>query len=135
MRIFFIADVVGRPGRRLIGQFLPTLVHEREIDFVIANGENAAGGRGLTPGVAKELFKAGIHVLTSGNHIWRNRDVLQIIDEDERILRPANYPANAPVPGRGLGVFDVPGIASSPGSIVWGIPRPSHPFLSRPATP
>jgi metallophosphoesterase (TIGR00282 family) len=117
MRIFFIADVVGRPGRRLIGQFLPTFVQEREIDFVIANGENAAGGRGLTPGIAKELFKTGIDVLTSGNHIWRNRDILKIIDEDERILRPANYPADAPIPGRGFGVFDVPAIAGRIGVV------------------
>jgi 2',3'-cyclic-nucleotide 2'-phosphodiesterase len=117
MRILFIADVVGRPGRRLVGQLLPAFIQERDIDFVIANGENAAGGRGLTPKVAKELFKAGVDVLTSGNHIWRNRDVLKIIDEDARILRPANYPDDDLVPGRGFGVFDVPGIAARIGVV------------------
>ena len=109
IRILFIGDVVGRVGRRLVAEHLPNLRFERQVDFTIANAENAAGGRGLTPSVADELFRAGVHVLTSGNHIWRNKEVLKIIDEDPRVLRPANYPDDERVPGRGWGVYEVEG--------------------------
>ena len=109
MKVLFIGDIVGSPGRDAVGQLLPDLVRAREIEFVIANAENAAGGKGLTPGVAQELFTAGVHVLTNGNHVWQNKDVLNIIDRDERVLRPANFPQGAGVPGHGTGVYPVAG--------------------------
>ncbi len=105
LRILFIGDIVGRPGRKLVKEILPGLKKEREIDFVIANAENAAGGRGLTPAVANELFKAGCDVLTGGNHTWGNRDIFKIIDDETRILRPANYPEAQSIPGRGYGIY------------------------------
>jgi hypothetical protein len=94
-----IGDVVGRIGRRVISNLLPHLKDKQNIDFVIANAENAAGGFGLTDKVAKELFGYGIDVLTSGNHIWNKKEVYQLLEEEERILRPLNYPIG--VPGRG----------------------------------
>jgi hypothetical protein len=109
VRILFIGDIIGNPGRRAVRELLPDLVRARQIEFVIANAENAAGGKGLTPEVAEELFNLGIHVLTNGNHVWKNKEILKIIDRDPRVLRPANFPENAGVPGRGSGVFTVSG--------------------------
>lgn len=103
MNILFIGDIVGSPGREAVEKLLPGLKKEFNLDFVIANAENAAGGSGITPGVAKELFNLGIDVLTSGDHIWKKREIFQIINEDERILRPLNFPSG--VPGRGWQVF------------------------------
>lgn len=94
-----IGDLVGRPGRKAISQFLPTLRQEYSLDLVIANGENAAGGIGLTPGTAKELLGLGIDVLTSGNHIWAQKEIIPLLDSELPILRPLNYPPG--VPGRG----------------------------------
>lgn len=108
MRILFVGDIIGNPGRRIVRRHLPDLIRTESIDFVIANSENAAGGKGLTPGVADELFGVGINVLTNGNHVWQNKDVLKIIDTERRLLRPANYPSGVGVPGRGSGVFEVP---------------------------
>ncbi|MDI6773044.1 MAG: TIGR00282 family metallophosphoesterase [bacterium] len=102
MRILFVGDVTGKPGRRLIAEHLPALRRSRDLDVVIANGENAAGGRGLTAGVSKELFAAGVDVITAGNHVWNNREAYELLDADPRILRPANYPPG--VPGRGAAV-------------------------------
>ena len=99
MRILFIGDVVGRVGRRAVAEHLPGLLEEYAVDFTVANGENAAGGVGLTPRTAEELFGSGIDVLTSGNHIWDKRDAFDLLNEDSRIVRPANYPQGAP--GRG----------------------------------
>lgn len=109
MRIFFIGDIVGRPGRRLVRDLLPKFRFEKEIDFVVANGENAAGGNGMTQSVVKELFDAGVHVLTGGNHTWKNRDILKFIDDEHRIVRPANYPQEADIPGRGFETYEIPG--------------------------
>ena len=117
IKIFFIGDVIGRPGRRLVGNLLPSFRRNRHVHFVIANGENAAGGKGLTRVVAEELFDNGIDVLTGGNHIWHNRDVLQIIDKEPRLLRPANYPPIPQVPGRGSGIYMVPGMGQKIGVI------------------
>lgn len=94
---------MGSPGRRAIGDLLPGLVKEYSLDFVIANAENAAGGSGITHRVAQELFSAGVDVLTSGDHIWKKREIFEIINQEERILRPLNFPSN--VPGRGAEVF------------------------------
>ena len=103
MNILFIGDIVGRPGRRVVEKLLPEIVAEKEIDFVIANAENSAGGMGVTPEVVEELLALGIDVLTTGNHVWKNRQSYAIIESEERLLRPANYPAAAP--GRGSGVY------------------------------
>jgi len=103
MNILFIGDIVGSPGREIIKNLLPKLKEEYKLDFVIANAENAAGGSGITPKVAQELFDYGVSVLTSGDHIWKKREIFQIIESDTRILRPLNLPPGAP--GRGLGVF------------------------------
>lgn len=97
--ILFSGDIVGNPGRKAIRELLPVLRQRHAVDCVIANGENAAGGSGLTPDVVAELIGCGVQVLTSGDHIWRNKAVYEIISREERLLRPANYPAGAP--GRG----------------------------------
>jgi metallophosphoesterase (TIGR00282 family) len=102
MNILFIGDIVGRPGRDAVRKLLPQLKEERSLDFVIANAENAAGGSGITASVAQELFDAGIDVLTSGDHIWKKREIFEIINQENRILRPANFPIGAPGYGWGL---------------------------------
>ena len=108
MRVLFIGDVTGKPGRRIVAARLGPLRREHRIDVVIANGENAAGGMGLTADVAAELFAAGVDVLTGGNHVWKNRDAYELLDSDPRVLRPANYPAGAP--GRGAAVLRTGGL-------------------------
>jgi metallophosphoesterase (TIGR00282 family) len=100
MRVLFIGDVVGRPGRRGLAAILPELRSELAIDVVIANGENAANGRGLTLRTAKEMFKAGVDIISSGNHIWDQREIIEELDGERPILRPANYPSGTP--GRGI---------------------------------
>jgi 2',3'-cyclic-nucleotide 2'-phosphodiesterase len=101
-RILFIGDVFGQPGRRILKQTLPDLVEEYSPDLVLANGENAAGGFGITPALVEELLAMGIAVLTSGNHIWDKKEILPYLADhaDGRLLRPANYPG--PSPGHGL---------------------------------
>ena len=96
---------MGRPGREAVQRFLPAVREEYGIDFAIANGENAAGGKGVTDKVAAELFGYGINVLTGGNHSWQNREGFKVIQEEARILRPANFPQGQDVPGRGAAVF------------------------------
>ena len=108
MKVLFIGDVIGSPGRDAVHRLLPGLVQSQGIEFVIANAENAAGGKGLTPGVARELFAMGVHVLTNGNHVWQNREILEILGRDERVLRPANFPQGVGVPGQGSGVYALP---------------------------
>lgn len=103
MKILFIGDVVGKPGREAIRLLLPQLTREFGIDFVIANAENASGGSGITRKVSLELYEAGVHVLTSGDHIWKKKEILEFINDDPRIMRPANYPDAAP--GRGYAIF------------------------------
>jgi len=105
MRVLFIGDVVGKPGRRAVELLLKRIVKDERIDFVIANGENAAGGMGITPTIALEMFKMGVHVLTSGNHVWAKKEVIPFLEEEPRLLRPANYPSQ--VPGRGVGTFEL----------------------------
>ncbi len=94
-----LGDVIGRPGRRAVHALLPGLRQEYGIELVIANGENAAGGLGLTRETAEELFKSGVDVITSGNHIWAQREIMTALDSDLAILRPLNYPPG--VPGHG----------------------------------
>ena len=95
-----VGDVVGRPGRRAVAALLPGLRQELGVDLTIANGENAAAGRGLTLPTARELFDAGVDIITSGNHIWDQREIIPSLDEDAPILRPQNYPPGTP--GRGI---------------------------------
>lgn len=98
MKILLIADVIGKPGREVVKNLLPRIIEEENIQFVIANCENAAGGFGLTPNISREMFSLGVDVITMGNHVWARKEILEII-EKENILRPANFPAE--VPGKG----------------------------------
>lgn len=100
MRLLFIGDIFASPGRRIVANHLQRLVSEENIDLTIANGENAAGGFGITPAIAQELFSLGIEVITTGNHVWDKREVYEFFEREPRLLRPANYPD--PLPGRGL---------------------------------
>ena len=94
-----IGDVIGKPGRRAVKELLPVLQYEYGVDLAIANGENIAGGLGITPSTAQELFDFGVDVITTGNHVWRHKEIIPCLDGDFAILRPLNYPpAN---PGRG----------------------------------
>lgn len=103
MKVLLIGDITGSPGRKIIKQELKGLLKEQGIDFTIANAENAAGGSGITPEVAQELFSCGIDVLTSGDHIWKRKEIIELISRDNKVLRPANYPDN--IPGSGWGVY------------------------------
>jgi metallophosphoesterase (TIGR00282 family) len=107
MRILFIGDIFGRPGRTIVKERLPELVRDNAVDLVIANGENSAGGFGITPVLAEELFELDIDVITTGNHVWDKREILDFFEEGKngnsparRVLRPANYPPD--MPGAGL---------------------------------
>ncbi len=99
MRILFIGDVVGRPGRQAVREYLRRIKSDQSYDLVIANGENAAGGIGLTPQVANELLDAGVNVLTTGNHVWARRELSDHLQQDDRVLRPLNFPEGAPGAG------------------------------------
>jgi len=102
MRILFIGDIVGKPGRDVVAQELPRLIERLSLDFVVGNGENAAGGFGLTRATANELFGAGIDCLTTGNHWADQKEILSFIGDEDRILRPKNYPAGTPGKGANL---------------------------------
>jgi len=104
LRVLFIGDIFGKPGRRALRERLQALVQQQRIDFCVANVENAAGGFGLTPQIADELLATDIDVLTSGNHIWDKRAILPYLAQQPRLLRPHNYPAAAP--GTGLFIGD-----------------------------
>jgi len=103
MRVLLIGDIVGLPGCRAVTELLPGIISDYKIDSVIANAENAAGGFGLTRTLAEELFACGVHLLTSGNHIWDKRNIVKYIDQNIRLLRPANFPDGTP--GRGSGII------------------------------
>ena len=92
MNLLFIGDIFGSPGRRIVADHLQDIVGTNAIDLVIANAENAAGGFGLTPSIAQDLFALGIDVLTSGNHVWDKKELFDYLDRQPRLLRPANYP-------------------------------------------
>ena len=100
MKILFVGDVVGKPGRRIVRERLHQIADQNEIDLAIVNCENAAAGYGITAKLAEELFDAGAHVLTSGNHVWDRKEILDYLPTNPRLLRPANYPD--PLPGGGL---------------------------------
>ena len=104
LRVLMIGDVIGKPGRLALERVLPSLRDDRGIDLVTANGENLAGGMGLTVATAAALLDSGVDVITSGNHIWDKREIIPELDREERILRPLNYGTRG-VPGRGWGIF------------------------------
>lgn len=107
MKVLFIGDIVGRSGRNAVAALLPKLANEYSWDLCIANAENSAGGKGITPAIADELLAAGIDLLTMGNHTWDNKDIFQFIDSAHYLVRPANYPID--VPGRGYTVVEKDG--------------------------
>jgi 2',3'-cyclic-nucleotide 2'-phosphodiesterase len=107
VRVLFIGDVVGSPGRRGLRRTMPALRDRHSPDLVVVNGENSAGGLGITEGTADELFAAGADVITTGNHVYRHREAYEFLDRAERVVRPANYPAANP--GRGHTVVEVGG--------------------------
>ncbi|MHB1652743.1 MAG: TIGR00282 family metallophosphoesterase [Desulfitobacteriaceae bacterium] len=108
MNVLFIGDIVGKPGREAVKTFLKGLQSEYAIDLIIANGENAAGGNGLTKEVAQELYASGIGFLTMGNHVWDQRQIMSFIDQEPRLVRPANYPTGAP--GKGYAFVRLKGV-------------------------
>jgi metallophosphoesterase (TIGR00282 family) len=111
-RVLFLGDIVGEPGRNAVSTTLPSLVERYTPDLVLANGENVAGGLGITPRTADKLFEAGIDVLTTGNHVYRHRDVYEYLDRSDRIVRPANYLESNP--GKGFTVVERSGVR-------WGV--------------
>lgn len=103
LNVLVIGDIVGRPGREIVSRQLGDLRKKEDISFVVANGENASGGSGITPKEAEELFGAGVDVITCGDHVWSKREVIPYITSEPRLLRPANYPPSNP--GSGHGIF------------------------------
>jgi len=100
MKIIFIGDIFASPGRRILSEHLDDIVETNRVDLTIANAENAAGGFGVTPTIADELFAMGLDILTTGNHVWDKREVYEYLQHQPRLLRPANYPAGTP--GKGV---------------------------------
>ncbi len=104
MKVLFIGDIMGEPGRRVVARLVPKLVAKHRIDVVVGNGENAAGGFGITPELAQELFDVGLSAITTGNHAWDKREIIDYFPRERRLLRPANYPEG--VPGQGSVVIE-----------------------------
>src|SRR3954465_5793222 len=96
LTILFLGDIVGEPGRNAVIEHLARLKESHSVDFVVVNGENAAGGRGITPKITIDLLRAGASVITTGDHIWDQKEIIPFIDTEPRLLRPLNYPAGAP---------------------------------------
>jgi metallophosphoesterase (TIGR00282 family) len=105
VKLLFIGDIVGQPGRRAVADLIPKLRPEHHLDFIIANGENSAGGSGITPRIAEEIFSAGVDVITTGDHLWDQKEVMELLANEKRFLRPLNYPPGTP--GRGSAIFEV----------------------------
>lgn len=108
MKILFIGDIVGSPGRRAVRELVPRLRAEHGLDMVVANGENSAGGSGITPGTAQEIFESGVDVITSGDHLWDQKEVTHLLASEPRFLRPLNYPPGTP--GAGSTIFRKEGL-------------------------
>jgi len=102
VKILFIADIVGQPGRRAVKELLPHLRQNHRVHLVIANGENAAGGSGITVATAQEIFSAGVDIITSGDHLWDQKEVMGLLENEGRFVRPLNYPQGTPGQGRTL---------------------------------
>ncbi len=107
MKLLFIGDIVGKPGRSKVCQHLAQIQKDENISFTVVQGENLAGGLGVTDKTAQEVLDAGVDCITTGNHVWKHKDVYKYLDEEVRILRPANYPEG--VPGRGYAVYEKKG--------------------------
>jgi 2',3'-cyclic-nucleotide 2'-phosphodiesterase len=103
VKLLFIGDIVGHPGRHAVKELVPKLREKHGIHFVIANGENSAGGSGITPKTAEEIFSAGVDVITSGDHLWDQKEVMELLQNEKRFLRPLNYPPGTP--GQGSAIF------------------------------
>jgi metallophosphoesterase (TIGR00282 family) len=103
VKLLFIGDIVGEPGRKAVKALLPKLREQHGFDFVVANGENSAGGSGITPKTAGEIFSASVDVITSGDHLWDQKEVMELLANEKRFLRPLNYPSGTP--GQGSAVF------------------------------
>jgi metallophosphoesterase (TIGR00282 family) len=112
VKLLFIGDIVGEPGRRAVKTLVPALRQDHRLDFVIANGENSAGGNGITPRIADEIYGSGVDVITSGDHLWDQKEVVHLLANESRFLRPLNYPPDTP--GCGTGIFTFPDGAGKP---------------------
>jgi metallophosphoesterase (TIGR00282 family) len=108
VKLLFIGDVVGEPGRKAVKTLVPKLREQHGLDFVVANGENSAGGSGITPRTAEEIFSGGVDVITSGDHLWDQKEVMELLAKEKRFIRPCNYPAGTP--GQGSIVVTKPGL-------------------------
>jgi len=106
--LLFIADIVGQPGRRAIKELVPKLRQKYRLDLVVANGENSAGGSGITPQTAEEIFSGGVDIITCGDHLWDQKDVIQLLEHEPRFVRPLNYPPGTP--GQGSVLFKLDGL-------------------------
>jgi 2',3'-cyclic-nucleotide 2'-phosphodiesterase len=124
MRVLILGDVVGRPARRAVRDLVPTLIEKEEIDLVIANAENAAGGMGVDLKSAKELLSAGVQVMTSGNHIWKKKEIYSFLDDQESLIRPANFPAGAP--GKGWCIWQHNGLRALVINLQGRVFMPNH---------
>jgi len=103
VKVLFIADIVGQPGRRAVKELVPRLRQEKGLQLVVANGENSAGGSGITPSTAEEIFNSGVDIITSGDHLWDQKEVMELLEREPRFIRPLNYPDGTP--GHGSALF------------------------------
>ena len=106
--MLFIADIVGQPGRRAVKELVPQLRQQHGLSLVVANGENSAGGSGITSSTAAEIFAAGVDIITSGDHLWDQKEVMGLLENERRFVRPLNYPPGTP--GQGSTLFQAPGL-------------------------
>ena len=128
MNILFVADIFAQPGRRVAAALIPELVQQHEVSLVIANGENAAGGFGLTDRIVRKLHTYGVDVITSGNHVWDRREFIPYLDQSDRVLRPFNYPQEAP----GIGATIVAARGGTPVAVLCLQGRTSMPTIDCP---
>ncbi len=130
MKILFIGDIVGSPGRRAVRELLPSLKQQHKLDVIVANGENAAGGNGITPDIAEELFSLGVDAITTGDHLWDQKEVVDLLQNEKRLLRPLNYPDGTV--GKGsvvLKIRDLPPVAVMNAQGRTFMPVLENPFL------
>jgi len=114
MKILFAGDIVGSPGRKAVSGIIPQLKKREKAELIIANGENAAGGSGITPRIAEEIFNSGVDIITSGDHIWKRKEIVELLDQKPNILRPANYPPGVP----GVGSYVVKSKKGNPVGVI-----------------
>src|ERR1035438_2449007 len=108
VKLLFIADIVGQPGRRAVKELVPQLRQQHGLSLVVANGENSAGGSGITVNTAQEIFAAGVDIITCGDHLWDQKEVMGLLEGERRFVRPLNYPPGTP--GQGSTIFQGPGL-------------------------